>query len=206
MRERFPLKFATILTTLRIFLGPLFLLVYVKHPQFGLSWTSFPIVLFAILLLSEVSDLLDGYVARKWNQVTDLGKILDPTADSIVRISVFLTFTRAPIDLPLYLVFIFLYRDVVIAMLRTLCALRGVALAARMSGKLKAVIQGTVCMVIVVLLLLHTHGVIPLKQLKNVSFILTGIAALYTLISGVEYIAKSWVFIKKALGPEGPKS
>ena len=56
-------------------------------------------------------------------------------ANNIYRISVFLTFTQPPINLPLLIVFIFLYRDSVISTLRTICALRGFALAARCDRK-----------------------------------------------------------------------
>lgn len=194
-----PLKIATILTVLRIALGPLFLFLYLKYSLIGLSVHTYPLVLFGVLLFSELSDLLDGYVARRWNQVTELGKILDPTADSIARISVFLTFTQGPIQLPMVLVFVFLYRDVVIGMLRTLCALRGVALAARPSGKLKAAIQGIVCLTIIALLYAHVLGYLALGALQMSSLILVSLTALYTFISGVEYIVNNRSFIRHAL-------
>jgi len=125
-------------TFFRIFVSPIFLLVYIAHEQLGISSTLLPYVLIFLLGMSEFSDAFDGYIARKTNQVTDLGKILDPMADSIYRISVFLTFTLDPIRVPMILIFVFIYRDSVISTLRTICALRGYTLAARISGKIKA--------------------------------------------------------------------
>ena len=117
---------ANSLTIFRIFISPVFLLLYLQHDALGITAKGLP---YALLLgISELSDAFDGLLARKYNQVTDLGKILDPMADSISRISVFLTFTQPPVNVPLVCVFLFLYRDSVISTLRTICALRGFAL------------------------------------------------------------------------------
>jgi CDP-diacylglycerol--glycerol-3-phosphate 3-phosphatidyltransferase len=151
-----------------------------------------------------VSDLLDGFIARKWDQVTDLGKILDPMADSIARISVFLTFTQGEVKLPLLLVLVFLYRDVVISMLRTLCALRGVALAARTSGKIKAVIQGVAAFVILLLMVPYSLGYLSLAVLQTASFYVVVVAALYTVFSGAEYIYANRRFIQMAWSKNSP--
>src|SRR5258708_4178403 len=106
---------ANCLTFFRIFISPVFLLVYLQHEAFGISVRALPYALLLLLSISELSDALDGLLARKYNQVTDLGKILDPMADSISRISVFLTFTQPPVSVPIICVFIFLYRDSVIS-------------------------------------------------------------------------------------------
>jgi len=129
------MSIANYLTFFRIFISPVFLLVYIVHAKLGISNVVLPYVLLFLLGVSELSDAFDGFLARKFHQVTDLGKLLDPMADSIYRISVFLTFTQPPVNLPLLIVFIFLYRDSVISTLRTICALRGFALAAARRGK-----------------------------------------------------------------------
>ena len=202
---RLPLRAALYLTLARIFISPIFLVIYLKYEVLGLSLVSLPWVLLLLLTLSELSDLLDGFIARKWDQVTDLGKILDPMADSIARISVFLTFTQGVVQLPLLLVLVFLYRDVVISMLRTLCALRGVALAARVSGKIKAVIQGVAAFIILFLMMLYSWGYISLVMLQSCSFYVVAVAALYTLCSGMEYIYANRSFIRMAWSKNTPK-
>jgi CDP-diacylglycerol---glycerol-3-phosphate 3-phosphatidyltransferase len=198
IRGSLPLKLALYLTLVRIVISPIFLLIYLKYQDFGMNLVTLPIVLLGLLTLSELSDFFDGFIARRWNQVTDLGKILDPMADSIARISVFLTFTQGVVQLPLLLVLVFLYRDVFISMLRTLCALRGCTLAARTSGKIKAVIQAIAAFVILVLMIPFSLGSLSLEILQSVSLYVVALAAVYTLFSGVEYIYANRLFIKQA--------
>lgn len=193
------MNIATTLTLFRVFLGPIFFLVYRYYDAWSLSFRSLPYVLLLVLIIAETSDLLDGYFARKKRQVTDLGKVLDPMADSIFRISVFLTFTQGIIQLPLLLVFVFFYREMVISTLRTVCALKGVALGARWSGKIKAVIQAVVAFIILLLMIPYSLGYITLFQLRNYSFIAVSVAALYTIGSAVEYLIVNRMYIQKSL-------
>jgi CDP-diacylglycerol--glycerol-3-phosphate 3-phosphatidyltransferase len=186
-------------TLVRLVLSPVFLLTYLYYEEMGISLYLLPYLLILLLGMSELSDWFDGFLARKNNQVTELGKILDPMADSIFRLSVFFTFTQGIIQLPLFLVLFFLYRDSIISTLRTVCALRGVALAARLSGKVKAVLQGMVALFILVLMIPYSLGLIDLALLRQMSLISTLVACLYTLFSGAEYIHANWMYIKKAL-------
>lgn len=176
------------ITLFRLLAGPLFLIFYHFHSAFGLSFEPAVYFLIGILALSEASDALDGYLARRQNKVTELGKILDPMADSLYRISVFLTFTLPPVELPLLLVFMFIYRDSIISILRTICALKGIALGARTSGKLKAITQGVAAFSILILLVFYAKGALSLEALKMGSFWIALTAAIYTLISGIEYL------------------
>jgi CDP-diacylglycerol---glycerol-3-phosphate 3-phosphatidyltransferase len=193
------LSVALYLTLARIVFGPLFFLVYLYYEDFGISLYLLPYLLILLLGFSELSDLFDGFVARRTNQVTDLGKILDPMADSIFRLSVFLTFTQGLIQLPLPLVLVFLYRDSAISTLRTVCALRGVALAARLSGKIKAVIQALTACFIIVLMVPYSLGLITLDSLRDISLYSVIGTAFYTVFSGLEYIYANRTYIKKAL-------
>lgn len=190
---------ANYITFIRIFISPIFLLVYLEYEAFDISLVSLPYVLLILFGISELSDAFDGYFARRFNQVTDLGKILDPMADSIYRISVFLTFTLPPIKLPMILVFILLYRDSVISTLRTICALRGFTLAARFSGKLKAVIQAIIAFIIIILLIPYSLGHLSQEKLHTISTWLVSIGAVYTLFSGIDYIYANRNYIRKLL-------
>jgi CDP-diacylglycerol--glycerol-3-phosphate 3-phosphatidyltransferase len=180
-------------------MSPIFLVIYLYHEDFGINTLILPYILIFLLVLSELSDLFDGFFARRKNQVTDLGKILDPMADSIFRLSVFLTFTQGLIQLPLLLVCVFLYRDTIISTLRTVCALRGVALAARWSGKVKAVLQAIIALFILVLIIPYTLGYIELGTLRSISLYSVIVGAVYTVYSGIEYIYANWNYIKKAI-------
>lgn len=190
------MSIANSLTLFRLFIGPIFLFVYTNHETFSIPITVLPYILLLLFTLSELSDALDGYFARRFNQVTALGKILDPMADSIYRISVFLTFTLPPVKLPMILIFIFLYRDSVISTLRTICAFKGLALGARPSGKLKAVIQAIAGLTIIIFLIPYSQGYMSEDVLHNSSTWVATLAAIYTLISGAEYIYTHRSFIK----------
>ena len=157
-------------TFLRIFISPLFPLLYIEYKWFGIPFHVLPYLLLFLLSLCEFSDFIDGIIARRRNQVTDLGKVLDPMADSITHISLFLTLTQGPVALPLILVLVFLYREFFITTLRTLCALRSVALGARFSGKMKTLIQGSVLFLILVLMIPYSMGVLPLSSTEDQSF------------------------------------
>lgn len=194
------MSIALILTLSRILLGPIFLIVYLYSQSLGISVALLPYILLVLAGVSELSDAFDGALARKQNKVTDLGKLLDPMADSIFRLSVLLAFTQGVIQLPLLLVCIFFYRDTIISTLRTLCALRGIALAARLTGKIKAVIQGTVVFFILILMVPYTLGCLDLQLLRAMSFYSVLVAAIYTLYSGIEYICANRKYIKKAIG------
>jgi CDP-diacylglycerol---glycerol-3-phosphate 3-phosphatidyltransferase len=186
-------------TFIRIFISPIFLLVYLEHESMGISSVLLPYVLLFLMGVSELSDAADGFLARKYNQVTDLGKILDPMADSIARLSVFLTFTQDPVHLPMLLIFVFLYRDSVISTLRTICALKGFALAARPSGKLKAVIQAAAAFIILLLMIPHSLGTLSTDHLRMYSAFVVTLAAAYTVYSGIDYIHANRAFVKKLL-------
>ena len=187
------------LTFSRILLSPLFLVIYLYYQNLGISSILLPYVLLLIVALSELSDLFDGLLARKKNQVTDLGKLIDPMADSIFRLSVFFTFTEGPVNLPLWLVLVFFYRDSIISTLRTVCALRGVALAARMSGKVKAVMQGVIVFFILILMIPHSLGYLSLEKLREISYYSVLAVVLYTLYTGAEYLYANRRYLRRAL-------
>lgn len=187
------------LTLIRVFVGPLFLLTYLYPSALGLSSLTLPLFLLLFLTASELSDAFDGYFARKYNQVTDLGKILDPMADSIYRNSVFLTFTLEPVSLPIGIVFIFIYRDSIVSTLRTICAFKGIALAARSSGKIKAVIQAIAAFLVLGLMILSALNLITQDDLTYYSTLIVGLAASYALYSGYDYMFANSRYIKKTL-------
>jgi len=131
---------ANLLTISRLILAPVFIAFFLT----GRGWAA--IAALAVAIAFEVTDILDGYIARRYEQVSSLGKLIDPLADSISRFSVFLAFTTETSvrgqPWPVLLVALIFYRDAIVAYTRTFAASTGVVLAARFSGKLKAVIQG----------------------------------------------------------------
>ena len=187
------------LTFLRILLSPVFLIIYLWHSSFGISTIAMPYVLLGVLIFSELTDAFDGYFARKYNQVSDFGKIIDPMADSIYRISCFLTFTQGPVKIPLLLVFLFIYRDFMISTLRTICALKGIALAARPSGKIKAVVQAVAIFLVVIFMIPNTLGYLSTKDFHTISIYIVVCAALYTLYSAFDYFYAHQKYVKSMI-------
>jgi CDP-diacylglycerol---glycerol-3-phosphate 3-phosphatidyltransferase len=95
----------------------------------------------AVMLLAEASDLLDGYVARLTGQVSAPGKILDPMADALYRGLVFLAFAFNG-WIPVWMMAPIFVRDLIVANLREYAERQGKTQGARLSGKIKAIVQG----------------------------------------------------------------
>jgi CDP-diacylglycerol---glycerol-3-phosphate 3-phosphatidyltransferase len=123
-----------ILTVGRIGLAPVFFLLY-RLAGRGSPWIL--IGVWAVFLIIELSDLLDGYLARRWNQESELGKVLDPLADTLCRLTYFIALAGSGI-FPLWMLLVLVYRDFAVAYIRVVVSGEGVMLAARISGKLKA--------------------------------------------------------------------
>ncbi|GHT76651.1 CDP-diacylglycerol--glycerol-3-phosphate 3-phosphatidyltransferase [Spirochaetia bacterium] len=141
-----PMTSADKITSVRLILAPVFFVIYllpvlVLPLGFSQSWLAgqwtVP-VLWALFIISEITDLVDGRVARRQNTVGDFGKLYDPFADVLVRITYFLCFVIDGI-LPVILFLLVLYREFGIQFLRVLMMRKGVAMGARWGGKIKAV-------------------------------------------------------------------
>ena len=123
-----------VLTVGRIFLAPILFIAF----RFASGSTpGLIITVWVLFLVIEISDLLDGHFARKRNQESELGKVLDPLADTLCRLTYFVLLAAAGI-LPLWMLLVFMYRDFAVAYIRVVISKEGVMLAARLSGKLKA--------------------------------------------------------------------
>ena len=128
-----------IITFARIALSPIFFCVfYIPYwleapPAIPLAFLWF---LFAII---EITDLIDGRIARRLDQTSDTGKLLDPFADSLSRLTYFLCFMIAGI-MEVWIFVILLYRDLSVSFVRLMMSKRGITMGARLSGKLKAIV------------------------------------------------------------------
>jgi CDP-diacylglycerol--glycerol-3-phosphate 3-phosphatidyltransferase len=123
-----------VLTLSRLVLAPAFFLLF-QLAALPRPWALAGAWL--VFWLIEISDLLDGHLARKLRQETEAGKVLDPLADSLSRLTYFLCFTVAGI-MPAWVLLVLVYRDVGVAYIRVLFSRAGVILPARVSGKVKA--------------------------------------------------------------------
>jgi CDP-diacylglycerol--glycerol-3-phosphate 3-phosphatidyltransferase len=124
------------LTSLRLFLAPIFFIVFLWGGALG--QVSAVILLWALFVAMELSDLLDGKAARKQGTVSAFGKLFDPFADVIERMTYFVCFAFSGI-MPLWALLLILYREFAQLFLRMVLSGRGIAMGARPGGKLKAV-------------------------------------------------------------------
>ena len=191
----------TLITLSRVAICPLFLVIYLFYKKMGISLVALPYILLSLTILMELTDLFDGFIARKTNQVTNLGKIIDPMADSIVRLSTLLIFTKGLIQLPILLILLFVLKDFTISTLRTLYALNGHALASRISGKIKAVFLATSTILIILMIIPYSLGHMSLIMLQTASLWIITITAAYTILSGIEYLYIHRNDIKASIQP-----
>lgn len=136
------LTLATQITLSRIVLAPVFVFVffYDGDTSFSNNHLVFQVLALLMAISSAVTDWLDGYIARKYGQVTTLGKYLDPWSDKVATMTMFLCFLGAGWASVLIVALIY-YRESAVETLRTLAATEGEVIAARRSGKWKTGIQ-----------------------------------------------------------------
>jgi CDP-diacylglycerol--glycerol-3-phosphate 3-phosphatidyltransferase len=132
------MNLANALTASRLVLSPVFFVLFFLPEWTGSYQLVTVILLWVVFLAIEISDVLDGAVARRQNIVSDLGKLFDPFADVISRLTYFITFAAVGI-MPVWIVLLILYREYTIIFLRMMMYRTGTAMAARKGGKLKAV-------------------------------------------------------------------
>ena len=141
--------------------------------------------LWLLFIIIELTDLADGQIARRTGQISDTGKLLDPFADSLSRLTYFLCFTIAGI-MEVWVFLIILYRDLGVSFIRLLMSRRGIAMASRMSGKIKAWVYA-LCGVIGLALMTIRHtaltdDIVRIADIVTyISFICAAAIALWSL-------------------------
>jgi len=135
---------------------------------------------FALMITAELTDLLDGVVARATKSITPAGKLLDPMADSMYRLTIFALFVQLA-WMPAWMMCIFIIRDIGVAYLRMVAQQSGIPVASRFSGKAKAVAQGAAQLFVVGAVGLGLDNLLPWR------FPALALAAAVTLYSLADY-------------------
>ncbi len=184
------------LTLARIIITPVFLAVILLEnlPHRFLIAT-------LIFSAAAITDAIDGNLARKNNQITNFGKLLDPIADKVLTTSALLAFMKMGLC-NIWIVMIVLTREFVVSSIRMIAASNGTVIPANIWGKLKTVSQMT--FTILIMLLCEADYIIrdvlgsdmlsalpDWLNLSNVSNSLLWITAILTLVSGIIYIKDS---------------
>lgn len=160
------------LTLCRVVMIPIFLvLLYVDFT--GHLWAAL-----AVFILASVTDFIDGYVARHYNQITDFGKFMDPLADKLLVMSAMAWFVEVA-WMPAWAFFVVIARELAVTGLRLVAVEQGRVIAAAKSGKVK-----TACTMV---------GIILMLIFPNVTLRLVCVAVILvtTIYSGIEYFVKN---------------
>ncbi len=169
---------ANIITIVRIIMVPFFLVILLTEMQ------NKEFIAFAIFVIAAVTDALDGYVARKYNQISDLGKFLDPMADKLLVSAALIALVYLQ-EVETWVAAIIILREFFISVFRFYYLVNNASFSASVPAKLKTTFQ------IVALAILIIARKLPFSDILH----LLGTAVLYvavflTVYSGAEYVIR----------------
>ncbi|HZU24926.1 MAG TPA: CDP-diacylglycerol--glycerol-3-phosphate 3-phosphatidyltransferase [Bryobacteraceae bacterium] len=175
------------LTLLRIFFVPLLVAVLVEQNAY-LGWRGNIVVnnellALAIFLAAACTDLIDGYLARRWGQVTTVGTLLDPIADKLLISAALISLVQIR-QAPAWLVIVIVGREFAVSGLRSIAAAEGYTIKASELGKTKMVSQ--VVAIALMLVGLRSPGIHSAAMICMWAVMIFGVA------SAVDYFIKFW--------------
>ena len=180
------------LTILRVLMIPLVMVFYmVDAIPYG------KIIALALFVIAAFTDFLDGYIARKYNLVTDFGKFLDPIADKLLVISVLIMIVvdgTIPGPWGVIVLTIIIARELIIDAFRLIACTKGIVLAADIIGKAKTMVQCWTMPLCILLAFFEQCTSVAgagLIAFQVVCYVLIGVSAVLTVISGANYIIKN---------------
>lgn len=168
---------ASKITLVRVAFIPIFMLfMYLSVGEPGL-WM---LLALAVFIIASLTDFVDGQIARKYNQVSDFGKFLDPLADKLLTISAMVMFCQWGM-MPAWALMLVLAREFAVTGLRLIAVGKGKVIAAGWSGKVK-----TTC----TMLGLCVWMAFP--TVASLNWVITAVIVVTTVYSGVEYFIQNW--------------
>ncbi len=175
------------LTVARLVLTPVFFIVFNLSTWFGEAVADVSTILVILLfIVTEATDILDGQIARRKKLVTDLGKVMDPFADTLSHLTYFVCLMMAGI-MPEWSFVIIMWREFSILFLRMLMMKAGKAVPANIWGKSKTVLYA-VSSILGVLFLAFQRWMPTASWLGTASHVLSGVFALAALASVVSFL------------------
>ncbi|MGP3986689.1 CDP-diacylglycerol--glycerol-3-phosphate 3-phosphatidyltransferase [Streptomyces sp. 3N207] len=181
---------ANILTMMRLLLVPGFVLLMLADGGHDPAWRSFA---WAAFIIAMITDLFDGELARRYNLVTDFGKIADPIADKAIMGAALICLSALS-DLPWWVTGVILFRELGITLLRFWVIRHGVIPASR-GGKMKTLAQG----VAVGMYILVMTG-----PLATARWWVMAVAVALTVVTGLDYVRQAVVLRRAGLAAEAP--
>jgi CDP-diacylglycerol--glycerol-3-phosphate 3-phosphatidyltransferase len=178
-----------IITAMRLPMAPVAVALMVTESPWGFVAAA------VVSIALELTDLLDGYIARKYEVVSDFGKLFDPFSDAFCRYTLFLGLYAVGVA-DLWMIIAIFYRDSSISFFRSVAAVRNVVLAARNSGKAKAVVQGVGTQICFLTLVLHAWY--PEMGLADVPWWTMLVMTLFTVYSFFDYFVANIPLLRDA--------
>ena len=178
------------LTVTRLVMVPVFFLSFMLGSlSFSGARTISTVLMVVCYLVAELSDLLDGKIARKYNLVTDLGKVLDPFADTLSHLTFFVCFMKSGF-MPVWTFIIIMWREFSILFLRMLMMRAGKAMPANIWGKSKTVFYAVTTLLSIVFIAMSAFAPAGswIETYKTVLYVFFSLAALASLLSFVTYV------------------
>ena len=190
------MKIADIFTLIRIVLAPVFLIIYFVPEWFGFGTVLSVWILLPLIIFAEFTDFLDGYFARKTNQVSDFGKLFDPFADVFLHLTVFFCYTISGYISP-FIMLLFAYREFGMLFVRLLAAQKGVAIGARKGGKFKTVLYVVAGFFSLFLECAKRLGYSLPENLMYIGYIFYIMGLIASYVSFIDYLVNFIPVIKK---------
>jgi len=191
---------ASKITSIRLILAPVFFVIFLTGDSIiDIIWTV-PI-LWILYIGSEITDFLDGFIARKRGETSNFGKLYDPFADTLTQLTYFFCFVIEGI-LPPLLFLVVLYREFSVLFVRNQMLARGITLAARTGGKIKMVtyaLAGAVALAASSVMRLGLEDSDLYKGLSLAAVVVFLVSVIIAIISFLEYLS---ILIKT---PKDPK-
>ena len=168
---------ASKITLIRVAFIPVFMIfMYLAGGEPGL-WMLISLGLF---MIASLTDYVDGHIARKYNQVSDFGKFLDPLADKLLVIAAMTMFCEWDM-MPAWALMIVLTREFAVTGLRLVAVGKGKVIAAGWSGKVKTAST-----------MIGLCAWMAFPTIAVLGWIITGVIVVTTVYSGIEYFIKNW--------------
>lgn len=168
---------ASKITLIRVFFIPLFMVfMYLSGGQPNL-WMYISL---GVFILASITDYIDGEIARKYNQVSDFGKFLDPLADKLLTIAAMTMFCEWG-SFPAWALMIVLTREFAVTGLRLVAVGKGKVIAAGWSGKVKTAST-----------MIGLCALMAFPTVGWLSWTVLGVIVVTTVYSGVEYFVQNW--------------
>ena len=191
------------LTILRIILTPVFLVLFL---------TGEPVLIqisYLVFIIAAITDWYDGWLARKFNYITEWGKFMDPLADKILTSTAFIAFVIVGV-LQLWMVLLIIIRDLIVTLIRVYADYRNVSFRTTRTAQLKTVLQMFFLYYILLIYTLNTFEKLHVVYKNLFSILLDPVGiyivmlfiTLFTVITGITYILSNRLLIRKLIKGE----